>query len=70
MHCWGGIGADGCAFPDFCMEFSHSHGDGIECPNFCPPMCLPEDNWCDGGIDANGCYMGGYCMPAGMDCGM
>ena len=62
--CWGGMGADGCAFPDFCMEATHSHWDGIECPNFCPTFCAPEEVWCDSGMDANGCMLGGFCMEA------
>merc|ERR1711863_81366 len=67
--CWGGLDADGCPIPDYCIpEKTGEIGtDGNECWSMCSPSCNQNETCCDMGY-YNGCWSGGYCTMGWGDC--
>merc|ERR1712088_439519 len=67
--CWGGLDADGCPIPDYCIpEKTGEIGtDGNECWSMCSPSCNQNETYCDMGY-YNGCWSGGYCTQGWGDC--
>jgi len=47
-----------------CMEATTtSNYNGVECPNYCPTTCGPDQFMCEPDYDSNGCPMKPVCVP-------
>ena len=46
----------------FC-SVATSNYNGVECPNYCPTTCGPDQFMCEPDYDSNGCPMKPVCVP-------
>ena len=46
----------------FCSTATSNY-NGVECPNYCPTTCGPDQFMCEPDYDSNGCPMKPVCVP-------
>ena len=67
QSCWGGLDANGCPEPDYCMPLGYDadFGNGpVFCPLYCHTNCAPDEMYCSTGQQENGCWGPSYCTPS------